>query len=67
MRVAPHIIDRVLGHLQKGMRGTYNHYQFEDEKREALLLWEAEVMNATADKNVETATTTTVDKEREAT
>ena len=42
LQVAPHIVDGVLGHVQLGMRATYNHWHAAPEKLEALAAWEAE-------------------------
>jgi len=33
------VIDRILGHVQKGIIRHYNHYDFEPEKEAALDLW----------------------------
>lgn len=36
-------IERVLGHTLGGVAGVYNRYQYQKEKREALLIWEAHI------------------------
>jgi hypothetical protein len=34
--VRPDISERVLGHVIKGIEGTYDRYSYADEKRDAL-------------------------------
>lgn len=41
--VAPHVIEACLGHVLKGVAGTYRRYNFLAEKRAALQLWADEV------------------------
>jgi integrase len=40
-RVGADIAERVLGHVNGGVRGIYDRYDYLDEKREALELWAA--------------------------
>ena len=42
--VAPHVIEACLGHVLKGVAGTYRRYNFLVEKRMALQLWADEVL-----------------------
>jgi integrase len=38
--VEPHVIERALGHVVRGVAGIYNRAKLEDQVRAALLLWE---------------------------
>jgi len=46
--VAPHIIEACLGHVLKGVAGTYRRYNFLPEKLAALQLWADEVLALSA-------------------
>lgn len=46
--VAPHVIEACLGHVLKGVAGTYRRYNFLPEKRAALQLWADEVVGPKA-------------------
>ncbi len=48
--VKPYISERVLCHTKKGEEGTYDQYEFEKEKREALLKWERRLRSILAAK-----------------
>lgn len=39
LKVAPHIAERVLNHVQEKIPGTYDVHDYSDEKREALERW----------------------------
>lgn len=42
VRIAPHVVDRILNHSSGTIRGVakiYNRHKYEDERREALDLW----------------------------
>jgi integrase len=41
LKVAPHVAERVLNHVQKGVAGVYDVHEYLDEKREALDKWAA--------------------------
>ena len=41
LRIAEEVRETVLAHVRPGIKGTYDHYQYVDEKREALTLWNA--------------------------
>ncbi len=44
--VAPHVIERVLNHVSgtfAGVAGVYNRFQYQDEMRAALVLWERHI------------------------
>src|SRR5262249_21850063 len=41
LRVAEEVREAVLAHTRPGIKGTYDHHQYLDEKREALTLWNA--------------------------
>jgi integrase len=41
--VAPHVIERVLNHVQPGVAGVYNRFGYLLEKRQALDLWAAHI------------------------
>jgi integrase len=41
--IEPHIADAVLGHVVKGVSGTYNRAKYEAQKKAALDLWGAHV------------------------
>ncbi len=43
LKISPHIIEKVLNHTSgslSGVAGIYNQYEYQDEMREALVLWE---------------------------
>lgn len=48
LKVPEVVGELVLGHALKGISATYNVYDFEDEKREALALWERELISSLA-------------------
>jgi hypothetical protein len=42
LKVAPHIVEAILGHYgghRRGTAGTYNRSEYADEKRIALVKW----------------------------
>jgi|APTNR8051073442_1049403.scaffolds.fasta_scaffold02340_5 integrase len=39
LRIADHVAERVLGHVQGGVAAHYDHWAYADEKREALEAW----------------------------
>ena len=41
LRVAEEVREAVLAHVRPGIKGTYDLYDYLDEKREALELWAA--------------------------
>jgi integrase len=41
--VAPHVIERLLNHMQPGVAGVYNRFGYLPEKRTALDLWAAHI------------------------
>lgn len=48
-------VERVLNHVQGGVKGIYNRYRYDDEKRAALERWERRlnaIIAGEADKNV---------------
>jgi hypothetical protein len=38
--IEPHVVERVLNHVQVGIVGVYDRYSYSDEKRAALGKWE---------------------------
>jgi len=44
LKFPPHIYERVVGHVIRGIEGNYNHYHYLDEKRDALEAWGRYVM-----------------------
>ena len=42
--IAPHIIEACLGHVLKGVAGTYRHYSYLAEKTDALQRWANELL-----------------------
>jgi integrase len=44
LRIAPHIVERCLAHVQRGVGATYNRWTYLDEKCAALALWAEFVM-----------------------
>jgi integrase len=42
-RVLPHVADAILGHVQGGMLGRYNHASYYDERRTALEIWQEHI------------------------
>jgi integrase len=47
LRVAEEVREAVLAHARPGIKGTYDLYDYLDEKREALTLWAARLRNIT--------------------
>jgi integrase len=47
-KVQTEVAERVIGHLPKGLRKVYDHYDYLDEKREALEAWEAALLRVVA-------------------
>jgi integrase len=45
LRIAEEVREAVLAHTRGGVRGIYDQYQYLDEKREALTLWNARLRN----------------------
>lgn len=39
LKIQPHIAERVLGHAQERIAGTYDLHDYLDEKRDALTIW----------------------------
>lgn len=48
LKVLPHVAERVLNHAQQRIPGTYDRYEYLDEKREALDKWAAHLAGLTA-------------------
>ena len=49
-RISQRYIDAALSHtIAKGTEGSYNLYEFADEKRESLEKWEAEIQRLAAE------------------
>jgi integrase len=46
--VTPFVGELVIGHTQKGVHAVYDLHRYEDEKREALLKWEAMLLSIVA-------------------
>ena len=47
LKVAPHIAERVLNHVQEKISGTYDTHDYLEEKREALNKWSAHLAGLT--------------------
>jgi len=50
LRVQPHIIERILNHSSgtiSGVAAIYNRFSYQDEMREAMMLWEQKLENFT--------------------
>ncbi len=45
LKVTDVVAELVLGHALRGVAGTYNVYDFESEKREALVAWSSELVS----------------------
>jgi hypothetical protein len=45
LRVAEEVREAVLAHVRPGIKGTYDHHDYLDEKREALELWAARLQS----------------------
>ena len=45
LRIAEEVREAVLAHTRGGIKGAYDHYQYLDEKREALTLWNARLLS----------------------
>lgn len=43
-KVRPDIAELVIGHVKPGIVGTYDHHEFEDERRHAVEAWEARLL-----------------------
>jgi integrase len=46
--VTPFVVELVIGHTQKGVHAVYDLYRYTDEKRAALLKWEARLLSIVA-------------------
>jgi integrase len=44
LRIAEEVREAVLAHVRPGIKGTYDHYQYLDEKRDALEQWNARLL-----------------------
>jgi integrase len=44
LRVLPHIVERVLNHLPPKLNRTYDLHEYQDEKRDAWILWEKHIL-----------------------
>ena len=38
--IAPHVISRILNHMETGVTAVYNRHSYDAEKRDALETWE---------------------------
>jgi integrase len=47
--VTPFIAELVIGHRQRGVHAVYDLHRYENEKREALLKWEARLLSIVAE------------------
>jgi hypothetical protein len=47
LRVPEHVSEAVLAHIEQGIKGVYNLYEYVDEKREALEKWGADLRTLT--------------------
>jgi integrase len=47
LKVAPHVAERVIAHRQRGVVRVYDLHEYLDERREALELWAAHVIEVT--------------------
>jgi hypothetical protein len=48
LKVQPHVIQCVLAHSWGGITARYNRFDYLDEKRAALLLWEGYIAKLVA-------------------
>jgi len=48
LKVQPHVIQSVLAHSWGGITARYNRFDYFDEKRAAVLLWEAKLASIVA-------------------
>lgn len=49
LKVSPYIVEKILNHVSgtfSGVAGVYNRYGYDDEKREALQIWENYVLGS---------------------
>lgn len=54
LRVKREIAERVITHKPEGVEAIYDRYEYLDEKREALALWEAEIIRVALEEGVAT-------------
>jgi integrase len=47
--IEEHVAERVLAHIEGGVKRTYNRYAYLDEKRDALMRWEARLREIRTD------------------
>jgi integrase len=52
LRVRREIAERVIGHKPQGVEAIYDRYEYLDEKRDALCLWEAELFRIAVEEGV---------------
>lgn len=45
LRIAEEVREAVLAHARPGIKGTYDLYDYKDEKLEALTLWAARLLS----------------------
>jgi hypothetical protein len=43
LRVQPHIVDRVLNHVEAKLKRIYQRFEYLEERKQALLIWGAHV------------------------
>lgn len=55
LKVPPHIAELVIGHKQTGIHAVYDLHSYDDEKRAALTLWEAMLMELVGEPNASKA------------
>jgi integrase len=56
LKFQPHVIERVLNHLsgaQGGLVGVYQHHDYREERREAIMAWGAKVMEIVGEEKEE--------------
>ena len=42
--IAPHLISRILNHVDTGVTAVYNRHSYDAEKRDALETWEKKLL-----------------------
>lgn len=52
LRVRRELAERVIAHKQEGIEAIYDRYEYLEEKREALALWEAEIIRVATEEGV---------------
>jgi len=43
--VAPHVLGKILNHIDSSVTAIYNHYDYDEEKMEAMCIWKTRILS----------------------